>query len=263
MAGSAKLGVFADGAVACLRLNDPDRLNALAPDMAEALDVALVQAAEDDRVRAVLLTGTGRAFCSGADLGAARAPGADGPPDLGARLDETYNPLMRRLRAYPKPIVTAVNGAAAGIGASLALMGDLIVAAESAYFVQAFVNIGLAPDGGASWLLPRAVGKARAMELTLLGERLPARQALDWGLVNRCVPDAELEGEALALARRLSEAAASAGLIRRLMWRGADQGFAAQLDDERDTQRAAGATADFHEGVSAFLDKRPPRFSGR
>ena len=258
-----KLDYAVEAGVARLRLNDPDRLNALGGSLATQLNEAVVRAAEDTQVRALMLTGAGRAFCSGADLGAARTAGADGRPDLGARLDTLFNPLMRQLRALPKPLVVAVNGGAAGIGASLALMGDLIVAGESAYFLQAFVNIGLVPDGGASWLLPRAVGKARAMELALLGERLPAPQALSWGLINRCVPDSEVEATALELAQRLAAGPAAAGLIRQMMWRGADAAFDAQLDDERDTQRRAGATADFAEGVAAFLAKRPARFTGR
>ena len=263
MADYARLEVVREGAVACIRLADPDRLNALGAVMVAELARAIDAVAEDAEVRAVLLTGAGRAFCSGANLGEAPGMGVDGAADIGARLDTAYNPLMRRVASFPKPIVSAVNGAAAGIGASLALMGDLIVAAESAYFLQAFVGIGLVPDGGASWLLPRSLGKARAMELTLLGERLPAPRALEWGLINRCVPDAELKAQPLALAHRLAEGPASAGLIRQLIWRGADQDLSAQLDAERDAQRAAGATADFAEGVAAFQAKRPPRFTGR
>lgn len=257
-----KLDYAVEAGVARLRLNDPERLNALGETLATSLHAAVRRAGDDPQVRALLLTGAGRAFCSGADLAAARAADAGGPPDLGARLDALFNPLMRALRTLPKPLVVAVNGGAAGIGASLALMGDLIVAGESAYFLEAFVNIGLVPDGGASWLLPRALGKARAMEMALLGERLPAAKALEWGLINRCVPDAEVEATALDLASRLACGSAATGLIRQLMWRGADAGFDAQLDDERDTQRRAGATTDFFEGVAAFLQKRPARFTG-
>jgi 2-(1,2-epoxy-1,2-dihydrophenyl)acetyl-CoA isomerase len=170
---------------------------------------------------------------------------------------------MKTLRELSVPIVTAVNGPAAGVGASLALMGDLIVAGESAYFLQAFRRIGLVPDGGSTWMLPRMIGKARAMELMLLGEKLPAKTALEWGLINRCVPDAEVMPTAMALAAELAAGPASIGMIRQLVWAGLDVGHDAQLHNERVTQRKAGRTEDNLEGVKAFLDKRPAVFSGR
>jgi len=166
------------------------------------------------------------------------------------------------LRDFPLPLVTAVNGAAAGVGCSLALMGDMIIAAESAYFLQAFRRIGLVPDGGSTYLLPRMIGRARAMEMALLGERVPAHKALEWGLVNRVVPDFELMAEATKLAHELAHGPASLGMIRKLMWRALDAEFGAQLDDEADTQTLAGQTKDFLEGVQAFLQKRPAQFTG-
>lgn len=253
---------LADG-VATLVLDDPATLNALGLPLAGALHEA-VRAIGSGEIacRAAVLTGAGRAFCSGADLSAAPAGSGDGPPDMGAALQDVYNPLMTALRDLPVPLVTAVNGAAAGIGCSLALMGDLIVAAEGAYFLQAFRNLGLVPDGGATWMLPRAIGRARAMEMTLLGERLPAQTALAWGLVNRVTPAAGLAAAAADYARRLADGPASLGLTRRLLWSGETAGWEAQLQAERDAQAEAGRTADFAEGVLAFHEKRPPRFTG-
>ncbi len=258
-----KLKLSTDGGVRIVALSDPATLNAASLEMAGELTQAL---GELDGVRAVVLTGEGRGFCSGANLTSGPGGGAvdtDGLPDAGAALESTYNPLVSAIRDLPVPIVTAVNGAAAGIGCSLALMGDLIVAGESAYFLQAFRRIGLVPDGGSTWLLPRMVGRARAMEMTLLGEKLPAAKALDWGLVNRVAPDAELMPVALGLARELAAGPASLGLIRRAMWAALDADWSAQLDHERHAQRAAGKTEDFREGVAAFLAKRPASFNGR
>jgi 2-(1,2-epoxy-1,2-dihydrophenyl)acetyl-CoA isomerase len=170
---------------------------------------------------------------------------------------------MTRLRDLPVPLVTAVNGAAAGVGCSFALMGDMIVAAESAYFLQAFRRIGLVPDGGSTYLLPRMIGRARAMEMMLLGERLPAKKALEWGLINRCVPDAELMPAAMAIALELSVGPKALGMIRKLVWDSLDTEWADQLRAEAHTQTAAGKTEDFAEGVAAFLQKRPAVFKGR
>ena len=163
----------------------------------------------------------------------------------------------------PIPFVTAVNGAAAGVGCSLALMGDLIVAGESAYFMQAFRRIGLVPDGGSSYLLPRSIGRARAMEMMLLGERLPAKKAEEWGLVNRCVPDGDLMKETMGLAQKLADGPASVAMMRRMIWDGLDAHFRDQLHLERETQRTAGRTADSREGVMAFLQKREAKFAGK
>jgi 2-(1,2-epoxy-1,2-dihydrophenyl)acetyl-CoA isomerase len=213
-----------------------------------------------------VLTGEGRGFCSGANLQqgpATRAPGPDGGPDAGGALETVYNPLVTYMREMAVPLVTAVNGPAAGVGCSLALLGDIVVAAESAYFLQAFRRIGLIPDGGSTYMLPRAIGKARAMEMALLGERVPAAKALEWGLINRCVPDAELMPTALAIAGELARGPASLGLTRKAIWASLDSDWAEQLDHERKGQRIAGRTQDFVEGVSAFLQKRPAQFQGR
>jgi 2-(1,2-epoxy-1,2-dihydrophenyl)acetyl-CoA isomerase len=253
----------ADG-VAVISLADPSTLNAASLEMARELAHAFgAIAAGQVAARAVVMTGEGRGFCSGANLSAGRAVEADGRPDTGAALESTYNPLVSLLRDFPLPIVTAVNGPAAGIGCSLALLGDIVVAAQSAYFLQAFRRIGLVPDGGSTYLLPRLVGKARAMEMMLLGDKIPADTALSWGLINRCVPDAELMPTAIAIARELAAGPASLSAVRKLVWDSLDADWAGQLDAERQAQKAAGKTDDFIEGVGAFLQKRPPVFRGR
>ena len=267
----AKLKVSSEGQVQVIALNDPATMNALGVDMAaELLDAA--KRAIAGGARALVLTGEGRGFCSGANLQSVGSAGAggggggldiDGKPDAGAALETLYNPLVTFLRELPIPIVSAVNGAAAGVGCSLALMADLVVAGESAYFLQAFRRIGLIPDGGSTYILPRLIGKARAMEMALLGERLPAPKALEWGLINRCVPDAELMPTALSLAGELATGPASLGLIRRAIWDSLDSAWTEQLHNERKGQRTAGKTEDFGEGVAAFLQKRPAAFKGR
>src|SRR5580704_16635918 len=217
---ASKVKVTRDGDVAILTLSDPATMNAAGVDMAADLTVALTSVVEGaDPARAIVLTGEGRGFCSGANLTAVgpRAPAGE-RPGAGDQLKTVYNPLITLIRDLPIPIVTAVNGPAAGIGCSFALMGDLIVAGESAYFLQAFRRIGLVPDGGSTYLLPRMIGKARAMEMALLGERVPAAQALEWGLVNRVVPDAELMATAMGLARALADGPASLGLSRQTLW---------------------------------------------
>jgi 2-(1,2-epoxy-1,2-dihydrophenyl)acetyl-CoA isomerase len=261
-----KLKVSFDANVMIITLADPATMNAAGVDTAQELTDAIGQAAAGDTpARAVVLTGEGRGFCSGANLqagaGADRARGAK--IDAGAALDAVYNPLVTTLRDMPIPLITAVNGAAAGVGCSLALLGDLIVAAQSAYFLQAFRRIGLVPDGGSTYLLPRLIGRARAMEMALLGERVSATKALEWGLINRCVPDAELMPTALALAHELANGPASLGLIRQIMGASLDSTWAEQLQRERMAQRTAGQTEDFAEGVAAFLQKRPAVFKGR
>lgn len=262
-----KIKAARDGAVAIITLADPATMNAAGTDTAAELLHAFKDAvAGKDPARAILLTGEGRGFCSGANL--SNSPGggnldADGKPDAGAALETVYNPLVTYMREMAVPLVTAVNGAAAGVGCSLALLGDLIVAAESAYFLQAFRRIGLVPDGGSTYLLPRMIGKARAMEMALLGDRIPAAQALEWGLVNRVVPDAELMSSAMALAQALATGPASLGLSRQILWASMDSDWAAQLHRERLAQRTAGKTEDFVEGVGAFLAKRPAQFTGR
>jgi 2-(1,2-epoxy-1,2-dihydrophenyl)acetyl-CoA isomerase len=263
-----KIKVSRDGGVGVITMADPATLNAAGMDMAgELLRAFKSQVMGADPARAILLTGEGRGFCSGANLqagsGGARSLDGDGRPDAGGALETVYNPLVTYMREMPVPLVTAVNGAAAGVGCSLALLGDLIVAGESAYFLQAFRRIGLVPDGGSTYLLPRAIGKARAMEMALLGEKVGAAKALEWGLINRCVPDTELMGEAMALARALADGPASLGLTRQILWASLDADWPAQLHRERLAQKTAGKSEDFAEGVGAFLAKRPAAFKGR
>ena len=256
--------VSMQGRVALITLSDPATLNAMTAKTAQALSAALA-AVMAQNARAVVLTGEGRAFCSGANLqgvGELHVE-SDGRPDAGALIEHVFNPLVTAIRDLAVPLVTAVNGPAAGLGCSLALLGDLIVAAESATFLQAFSRVGLVPDAGSSYLLPRMIGRARAMEMALLAEPVPARTALEWGLANRCVPDADLSSTAFELAERLARGPAALGLTRRLLWGSLDAGWIEQLHAERQAQRLAGRTADFDEGVRAFLDKRPPVFEGR
>jgi 2-(1,2-epoxy-1,2-dihydrophenyl)acetyl-CoA isomerase len=253
-----------DGAVLTIELNRPDSLNAWNQALGEELLAAVREAAGDDAVRAVLVTGAGRAFSSGADLRAGFESTPEGHPDVRTALNERYHPIITGLRTMPKPAVAAVNGPAVGIGCSLALACDLVVAAESAYFLLAFVNIGLVPDGGSSVLVPERVGFARAAEMAMLGERIPAAQALDWGLVNRVVPDAELADRARELAERLAAGPTRsyAGSKRQLnAWRFARMD--AQLELEAEIQQEMAASGDFQEGVEAFLERRSPRFQGR
>jgi 2-(1,2-epoxy-1,2-dihydrophenyl)acetyl-CoA isomerase len=247
--------------VGIITLNDPATLNSASLALMETLSKAFSALVIDPQVRAILLTGEGRGFCSGANLAGDRViePGAR-PNQAVARV---YNPFMSMMRASPKPLVAAVNGAAAGIGASFALACDLIVAAESAYFLQAFRRVGLVPDGGATYMLPRLVGKARAMELVLLGDKLPARTALDWGLINRCVPDAELMPTALGLARQLAAGPYALGLTRSLIWASLDAAWATQTEAEAYVQAEAAVSEDSREGIAAFVEKRPARFKGR
>ncbi|WP_375383098.1 enoyl-CoA hydratase-related protein [uncultured Sphingomonas sp.] len=249
------------GDVAIVRLNDPTTLNAITlgniAAFAEALD------AVEARARAMIVTGAGRAFCSGANLSGGM--GDDVAPeefDAGSALETHINPLMQRLHDLRLPWITAVRGAAAGAGASLALAGDMIVASETAYFLQAFARIGLVPDAGSSHLLVRTIGRPRAMELMLLGEKLPAQTALAWGLINRIVPDDKLEADALALAQRLAAGPASLRAIRQVAWRAVDADWQEALSAERSLQLGAGRSADYREGVAAFQGKRAARFVG-
>jgi 2-(1,2-epoxy-1,2-dihydrophenyl)acetyl-CoA isomerase len=249
------------GDVLVLTLNRPDRLNAAPPAMFEALRGAL-----DDLggARAVLVTGAGRAFCSGADVGGG-ALGSDDPGSATfAALTQSYNPTMLALAALAVPVVSAVRGPAAGIGCSLALAADFCVASETAYFLQAFVNIGLVPDGGASWMLPRLIGKARATEMMMLGEKIPAAKALDWGMIHKVVADDALDAEALALAERLAAGPTAAlGLMRRGLATALDGDYAAAMAQEAENQRVARGSADSMEGGMSFLQKRKPVFTGK
>jgi 2-(1,2-epoxy-1,2-dihydrophenyl)acetyl-CoA isomerase len=247
-----------------ITLNRPDRLNALTEPMHLALRAAIQRAHDDPGVRAVLLTGAGRGFCAGQDLGDRDPRRMDGPPDLGHTLDTFYNPTLRLIRALEKPVIAAVNGVAAGAGANIALACDIVLAARSARFIQAFSKIGLTPDAGGSWSLSRLLGEARAKGLALTAEPLSAERAEAWGLIWRAVDDDQLIPEARALALRLAAGPTRGlGLTKVSIQSAATRSFDDQLDVERDLQRIAGRTADYAEGVTAFLDKRTPRFEGK
>jgi len=259
----APLRIETDQGVMRLTLNRPDKLNAFNAELGAALIDALDSAAAESVVRAVLLTGAGRAFCAGQDLGDRDPRKMEGPPDLGRTLESVYNPIARRIRALEKPIVCAVNGVAAGAGANLAFACDLVLAARSAKFIQAFAKIGLVPDSGGTWLLPRLVGEARAKALALTAEPINAQTAASWGLIWKALDDDALMPEAEALAARLAAGpTVGLGLTKRAIQAAAGQGLDAQLDLERDLQREAGRTPDYAEGVTAFLEKRKPAFRG-
>ncbi len=246
--------VSADGKVATLTLNRPDSINALSAPMMADLNAAL-DAVEAGPFRALILTGSGRGFCSGADMKELPRHRTQGAGHL---LERVFHPAFRRLRDLDMPIVTAVNGPAVGIGMSLALMGDLILAARSAYFLLSFSRIGLVPDGGITWLLPRLIGAGRAREMALLAEKLPSEKALEWGLVNRVVDDARLMEEVQSLAKRLADGPAALPLARKLFWD--RESHEAQLAREAEAQQKAGMTEDFAEGLAAFQEKREPIF---
>ena len=251
------------GAVGRLTLNRPDSLNAWTPKFGHELRQVLESDAASDSVRAVLITGAGRGFSSGADLKSGFEPADDGLPNLGKELNEIYHPVITAVRRIEKPVIAAVNGAAVGIGCSLALACDLIMAGESAFFGLAFVNIGLFPDGGSTAFVPAAVGRARAFQMALLGERVPAPQALEWGLVNWVYPDDRLMDEANALVERMAAGptrsyASSKQALNQFIYRDLD----AQLGLEAELQHALARTKDFEEGTMAFVEKRAPAFTG-
>jgi 2-(1,2-epoxy-1,2-dihydrophenyl)acetyl-CoA isomerase len=252
-----------DGGIARLTLNRPDKLNSFNTQMHSEVRHAL------DRLptvaaRVLVLTGAGRGFCAGQDLGdRAVAPGSQGV-DLGDSIDKYYKPLVLALHTLPMPVIAAVNGVAAGAGANIALACDLVIAARSASFVQAFSKLGLLPDSGGTWILPRLVGLSRALGLTLLGDKLPAEQAAAWGMIWQCVPDAELGPTVYALAEALAVAPTRGLAWTKAAIRGSGQhSLAEQLDIERDAQRELGRSTDYAEGVAAFVEKRTPRFTGR
>ena len=272
MPSHATVDVTTKDSAARILLNRPEALNAWNEQFGRDLLDAVTKLADDSSVRAVMITGAGRGFSSGADLKEQRDARArdsatrdmsDGLPDLSARLKEIYHPIITGLREMPKPVVAAVNGPAVGIGCSLALAADLILAAESAYFLLAFVNIGLVPDGGSTAFLPARVGYARSAEMAMLGERVPAEQALEWGLINRVVPDEDLEETSTALLELLANGPTrSYAGAKRLLNRRLYAGLADQLDAEAEAQREQGKIKDFIEGVLAFIEKRPPNFTG-
>lgn len=251
------------GAVGRLTLNRPETLNAWTAEFGRELKQVVEGEAADDSVRAMLVTGAGRGFSSGADLKAGFEPADDGMPDIKNNLRERYHPAIAGIRRLPKPVVAAVNGPAVGIGCSLALACDMILAAESAFFGLAFVNIGLMPDGGSTAFVPPAVGRARAFQMALLGERVPADEALEWGLVNWVHPDDRLLDEANELVERLATGptrsyASSKRALNRFVYGDLD----AQLDLEAELQHELGRSKDFIEGATAFVEKRDPNFSG-
>ena len=260
----------ADG-VATLTINRPERMNALHVGVIAEMIDAVDRVRDEGTARVLVMTGTGRAFCSGADLAGGGAGGGSrssgpvpGPVDAGKVLETHFNPLLERLFALPVPFITAVNGAAAGAGCSYALAGDIVVAGKSAYFLQAFVNIGLVPDVGSTWMLPRLAGKARAQAMMMLGERIPAQTAADWGMIYQVVDDADLMTTANALATKLARGPTRAlALIRHGLRDSLDMTLTEALMVERRNQLSAGRTADFGEGVTAFLQKRPTAFTGK
>ena len=257
------INLYRRGPGAKVELNRPARMNAWNYQFSQDLLAAITEVTDNPEIRAAVITGAGRAFSSGADLKEAAEEGGDGTMDVYKILTERYHPLITGIRRMPKPVIAAVNGPAAGIGLSLALACDLVVAASSAYFSLAFVNIGLVPDGGSSLFVPSRVGFARAAELAMLGERLDAAKALDWGLINKVWPDEEFAAQTDTLLDRLASGATRsyAGTKRQL-----NQWLYQQMDDqlefEATIQRETAASGDFAEGVAAFAEKRPPRFTG-
>ena len=247
--------------VARIALNDPETLNAsnetMSAELLDALDRATLEA------RAIVLTGEGRAFCSGANLGVAAKNLDDPLRDVGRALDRWLNPAVVAIKSMELPVVTAVRGAAAGVGCGLALSGDIIVCGEGAYFFFAFRHVGLLPDGGSSYLLSRAIGRVRAMDVMLRGKKIPAAQALDWGLITEMVADDAVEETAMAIARELAAGPRSLAFIKQQGWSALDDSLESALSSERLFQRQACRSEDFAEGVTAFLDKRKPQFKGR
>ena len=250
--------------IARITLNRPDRLNSFTSQMHEELRDALRRVADDGSARVLLLTGEGRGFCAGQDLADRAVVPGDAPVDLGASIDNNYRPLVLTLRSLALPVVCAVNGVAAGAGANIALACDIVIATRSASFIQAFCRIGLIPDAGGTFFLPRLVGSARAMGLALLGDKLTAEQAEEWGLIWKCVDDEAFASTVDALLAHFAQAP-TGGLaaIKRALYASAGNTLEEQLTLERDAQRTLGQSADYREGVAAFLGKRPPSFTGR
>ncbi len=259
---SSVLYAFRDG-IARITLNRPDKLNSFTAAMHGELRQA-IQRVRAEGARALVLTGAGRAFCTGQDLAERVAPPGAPPPDLGHSIETHYKPLVLALRALPLPVIAAVNGAAAGAGANLAFACDIVLAARSAVFIQAFCKLGLMPDCGGSHFLPRLAGTARALGLALTGDRLPAEQAESWGLIWKCVDDDRLMPEAEALAARFAQGPPLGyAATKRTLYASAANTLEQQLDLERDTQRELGRSEDYREGVEAFMEKRPPAFTGK
>lgn len=250
--------------VAWLTLNRPASLNSFNAQMHDEMRAAIKQVRQDSSCRVLVITGSGRGFCAGQDLSDRNvAPGAE-VPDLGKSIEENYNPLLRSLQDMPMPVICAINGVAAGAGANIALACDITLAAKSASFIQAFCKIGLIPDSGGTWTLPRLIGTARAKALALLGDKLSAEDAANWGMIWRCVEDDQLEAETRKLAEHLAtQPTKGLALIKRAINASSTNTFNEQLDLERDLQRLAGRTEDYREGVAAFMEKRQPNFKGQ
>ncbi len=250
--------------VATITLNRPDRLNAFTAQMHDELREAMKQVKADANVRALLITGAGRGFCAGQDLSERMMDPGAAKVDVGDSLDKNYNPFLKGLHALPIPVVCAVNGVAAGAGCNLALAGDIVIAAKSASFIQVFSRIGLIPDAGGTYTLPRLVGTARAMAAAMLAEKVSAEQAVQWGMIWKCYDDDKFAEQSRALAKQLAgQATRALGLTKRAIYASSSNTYEQQLDLERDLQREAAASSDFKEGVAAFNEKRPAKFTGR
>jgi len=250
--------------VAVLTLNRPDRMNSFNTEMHAEVRDALKQVKKDQAVRCLLITGNGRGFCAGQDLSDRNVDPNAEMPNLGESIEKNYNPLIRTLQGLEMPVICAVNGVAAGAGANIAFACDIVLAARSASFIQAFCKIGLVPDSGGTWTLPRLVGHARAMALSMLGDKISAEQAQSWGMIWQVIDDEQLKDEALSLAKRLAtQPTKGLALIKRAIQSSWDNSFDEQLDLERDLQTLAGRTEDYREGVKAFMEKRQPDFKGK
>lgn len=264
MPNSAMILTTRGNGVLTITLNRPDRLNSFNDEMHRQLSDALKIAERDDTVRCLVITGAGRGFCAGQDLNDRNVSVSEQAPDLGYSVETFYNPLIRRLTSLPKPIICAVNGVAAGAGAAIALAGDIVIAAKSASFIQSFCRLGLVPDSGGSWFLPQLAGHARAMGMALLGDKISAEQALQWGMIWQVTENDELTTTVNQLAQHLAtQPTYGLGLIKKAIYRAATNTLDEQLDLERDLQRLGGRSEDYREGVDAFLNKREPKFKGR
>lgn len=253
-----------EAGVAVITLNRPKQLNSFNPEMHKALKRALKQAEADDSVRAVLLTGAGRGFCAGQDLNDRNVNSGAEMPDLGESIEKYYNPLIKQISNMPKPVIAAVNGVAAGAGANIAFACDIVFAAQSASFIQAFCKIGLVPDSGGTWVLPRLIGSARAKALMLLGDKVTASQAQEWGMIWQCVEDEALIETAMSVANHLAtQPTKGLGFIKHALNHSSENSLEDQLNMEKDLQRLAGQTDDYREGIAAFFGKRAPEFKGK
>lgn len=253
-----------EAGVAVVTLNRPKQLNSFNPEMHSELISYLKQVERDDEIRALIITGSGRAFCAGQDLNDRNVSVTEERPDLGESIDRYYNPLIKKITQLNKPVIAAVNGVAAGAGANLALACDIVIGGKSASFIQAFCRLGLVPDSGGTWFLPKLIGSARAKGLMLLGDKITAEQACNWGMIWQCVEDSDLMSESLQLGQHFaSQPTKGLGLIKKALLYSHDHTLEQQLDYERDLQRVAGRTEDYREGVSAFFDKRQPVFKGK